>query len=162
MKKQITPPVAKALAKKYLSKVKSKEDSEFLLVHSEAVGEIAAILCEDPKIDKDLLRIAGWLHDIGYSVSDEGHALHSLELIEEDYEVSPELKDCILNHGSNGKPETKEGKIIHAADKASVLNPEMLSVFVKYSDNKLSKAWLDFAENKLAKNAFKFLRELEL
>ncbi len=162
MKKQLTVEIAKRIAQEHLSKIKNKEDSEFLIIHSEAVGNIAAILCKDPVIDKDFLRIAGWLHDIGYSISEEGHALHSLALIEKDYEVSPELRDCILNHGTSGNPSTKEGKLIQVADKASILNPEMVCLFVKYSDKKMREDWLDFAENKLAKNAFKSLRELEL
>lgn len=65
--------------------------------------------------------------------SREEHAQHSIEILEKEYEMSETLKDCILNHGTNEKPKTEEGKIMQVADKVCMLNPELVSLLLKYS-----------------------------
>ena len=158
--KKLTPEIAEKFAKEIFSKVDNSEDREFYLIHSKAVVNTAIILARNKTVNNDLLRIAGWLHDIGYVISEENHAEHSLEILEkEGFELNLILRDCILNHGSSGKPETEEGRIIKGADKVSILNPEVVDLFVKNS-RKLSKEELAFL-NKMTSKALDFLRDYE-
>lgn len=133
--KTLTPEIAERFAKNTLSRIKIKEDREFSLIHSKSVAEIVSILAEKKKVDKTVLKIAGWLHDIGYSIAKENHALHSISIIEKEYEISDKLRDCILNHGTSGQPKTEEGKIMKIADKASFLNPELVRLTVHDMEN---------------------------
>lgn len=133
MKKILTPEIAKKLAKETFEKIENEEDKDFLIIHSFSVVQCSLILAEDKNIDKNILEIAGWLHDLGYIINKEDHAKHSLEILEKEYEINEKLKDCILNHGSDGKPETSEGEIIKVADKLSCLNPDLVKILVKYS-----------------------------
>ena len=95
------------------------------------------MLAEDKKVDRELIIIAGWLHDMGKIMELENHAQHSLEVLEKNgFEVSKKLRDCIINHGSNGNPECEEAKLIQFADKISILHPELVKILVKYSFKK--------------------------
>jgi len=135
--KQLTPTLAEAFAKQKLQEIKDEEAREFQLSHTKAVVEAALILSGDKSIDKDALEAAAWLHDIGYTISRENHAEHSLKILEkEGFEINEKLKDCILNHGNSGNPISEEAKILKIADKASALNPEILKIFKKYSSSK--------------------------
>jgi HD superfamily phosphodiesterase len=149
MTKKLTVSEAEKFAKKMFNKCKDPLDKEFYVLHSRMVAETALVLI--PKnnkdtIDKNILQIAGWLHDIGSVIDREDHAIHSIELLEkEGFVVSEKLKDCILNHGRSKSPKTREGKIIQLADKASVLRPELLRLFVE-SNSKDRKEIIDFFE----------------
>jgi len=136
MKQKPTPEVAEEFARKAFLKDKTNEDREWHLFHSKSVGDAALILAESKKVDKELLKIAGWMHDIGQTVSMDDHASYSLKLAEKEFEISDKLKDCILNHGNSGKPVCEEAKLINIADKVSMLNPEFVKLFMKDSANK--------------------------
>jgi len=112
MKSKPTAKSAEEFARKMFQKDKSEEDREWHIFHSKSVGDAALILAGSRKVDKELLKIAGWLHDIGQTASMDDHALHSLKMAEKEFEISEKLKDCILNHGNSGKPVCEEAKSI--------------------------------------------------
>jgi len=132
MKERITLEKARELYNTYLNKVHDKKLREFLFVHSLKVSEMAVLLGKINRLDINILEIAGLLHDIGYSVDEKDHPKHSLNIIEEkNFEVNEKLKDCILNHGGEGNPQTEEGKVFEIADKLSILDKDTLYVFLK-------------------------------
>ncbi len=129
---KLTPFIAQKFAKEKILEIKKEEDREFVLIHTKTVVECAKLLGENRNIDLDLLEIAAWLHDIGYS--QEGHAQLALKILEKErFEISENLKDCIINHGTKGNPLCEEAKILKIADKLSMVNPEMLKIIIKYS-----------------------------
>ncbi len=125
------------------------------------VGDLALVLAKNKNIDKKALRIAGWVHDIGYVVNPKKHAEYSLKILERYFIIDHVLRYCILNHSTEAKPKTEEGKIFQLADKLYLLNPEIVSFLVKYK-KKLSREEIAFFENnfkkilKLLKN-YKFM-----
>jgi len=162
MKKQLTPKIAETLAIQKFQQIESEEDREFRIAHAKTVGETAIILAEGKNLDNNILLIAGWIHDIGSIISQDNHAVHSLDmLIKEDYEISAKLKDCILNHGTGKSPQTEEGKIIQLADKVSIFNPEIIKILKKYSlkkNKELKEKDLDFIR-KMVNQALNLLKE---
>lgn len=163
MKSSLTPETAKKIAEDAFNKMQNKEDAEFFIKHSEAVGRCALLIAKNRKVEKKILMIAGWVHDIGYLVSKENHAQHSLEMLEKEFEINNTLKDCILNHGSTGKPETEEGRIIQVADKACMINLDIVKMLVEYSlkKNEFDKD-KDFGFiKKMLKQGIDFLREFK-
>jgi len=147
MTKKLTVIGAEKFAKKVFSRCKNSEDTNFYITHSRAVSEAAVILASRKKVDKDVLKIAGWVHDVGSIVNRENHAIHSIELLEkEGYILSEKLTDCILNHGRSKNPRTAEGKIFQIADKASVFRPELLRLVIDSKGSVVVKKDLDFLE----------------
>jgi len=162
MSKRLTVAEAEKFAKKIFSRYKNKADKEFYISHSRAVAETASILASRKKVDKDVLIMAGWLHDIGSIVDRKNHAEHSIELLEkEGYIISRALRDCILNHGKSKNPTTAEGKIFRIADKASVFRPELLQSIVDAKGNVVKDEDLDFLE-KCASRATNLLKGYRL
>jgi len=159
--KKIAEEKGEEIARKNKEGIDPKEYKEFFLQHSKLVGDIALILAEKKNVDKELLRIVGWIHDIGKAIDDENHAEHSVELIKKEYEIDDKLRDCILNHGPSGKPKTEEGKVIKVADKAAFLNPEFISLLVKYSKKKIKKEDIKFIR-RIVNSAVDLLEEFEL
>jgi len=136
-KKKLTPKIAEEFAKQKLNEIKPKEDADFDLVHAEGVVRTALLLSEGKKVDKELIAIASWLHDIGKTIEEGSHAENSISILEkENFEISEKLRDCILNHGTNGKPNCEEARIINIADKASIIDRDMLKVIKNYTLNK--------------------------
>ena len=100
---------AEKICKENLSKIK---DGNLHVIHSKLVGDTALILSKGKQLNENLLKIAAWVHDIGYSIDSENHAEHSVEILEKrGYEVNKILRDCVLNHGASKNPKTNEGKI---------------------------------------------------
>lgn len=141
MENKLTLEKAKELAAIHLLGMKN---GDFIFLHSKNVSEIAIILSEGKKVDKDILRTAGWVHDIGKSVSEENHEIYSIEILEKDYILDDKLKDCILNHGTSGKPITEEGKIFRIADKASILDRDTIFLLIKENKGKIKKEDIEF------------------
>lgn len=133
-----TPESAEKFARKAFLNDKTPEDRDWHLFHSKAVGDCAIILAGKEKVDKKLIKIAGWLHDIGQIVSMEDHASRSLKMAEKEFEINDKLKDCIINHGNHGEPVCEEARLINISDKVSMLNPEFIKLFMKDSANKPS------------------------
>jgi HD superfamily phosphodiesterase len=116
------------LAISYFKKLKGFY-REWYYIHSKYVG--IAALDINPKLDKEIMQICGWLHDTGKVIKDEGHQKRSTAIAEkllkgkiakEKLEI---ILDCIKNHGSSGKPKTEEGKTFQKADKLAIFYPEM-------------------------------------
>lgn len=159
---RLTPQVAEKIAREKFANVKDDEDREWHVLHSKAVGETALILAGNKNVDRETLLVAGWLHDIGRIEQDEEHGKRSVDILErEGYELSEELKDCILEHGNKGNPGTEEGKIIKAADKISCLRPELVSLLVRYNKGKIKTDDVNFLR-KMAEGAIKNLEEFNL
>lgn len=156
---KLTVEKAKKIAKEHFSKIEDKEQAEMKLIHSKTVAEAALIIARDRKVDREILQIAGWLHDIGQAIEVDNHAEHSLKLLK-NYEVSEKLKDCILNHGNNGKPKTEEGKIIQIADKVSVLDKEMTKFMFRNNPGKIKEDYFSFFKM-LAEKAIEMLGKVE-
>jgi HD superfamily phosphodiesterase len=110
-------------------------EKQLKIKHSEYIIKAAEELVKEKGIENNIninrIEIAAWLHDIGYIVSEEGHAEYSLRISKEKFELDSIIEDCILNHDSKGKPVTKEGKIIQLADKLNLFYPEMKKIYVE-------------------------------
>jgi|TARA_B100001964_G_scaffold221346_1_gene265264 predicted hydrolase (HD superfamily) len=159
--KKLTIDAAKEIQKKYLEKIKDDKLKKFVKIHSKLVGEMAIILSNKNKLN-EFFRIAALVHDIGYSFDEAEHAKHSLRIIrEEDFQVSEELKDCILNHGNNDFPSTEEGKIFRLADKLSALDKDFVSFFLEHNKDKIEEEDLSFIKMFLDKS-FGYLKEFNI
>lgn len=131
--KKLTRKKAKKISKEILSDIKDDEEREFHKIHTEAVVKAALILSKGKRVNKKILETAAWIHDIGYSLSEENHAEKSIEILKKKgFEVNEKIEDCVLNHGGGGKPESKEAKLLQIADKASTLDSGILKILIKY------------------------------
>jgi HD superfamily phosphodiesterase len=131
MKKNLSLNDSKSLLKKYIIEPKVK-NYKFLYLHSKNVSRIAVILSKNKKANKQILNIAGLIHDIGYFISHDNHALHTIELLKkEGFVVNEKLYDCIMNHGNNGEPKTIEGKLLKIADKVSILDFNTIKIMLE-------------------------------
>lgn len=140
---KLTAKNAEKFAKSCFKHFKGNVERKFHSFHSEGVVKTALRLAEGKKADKNTIIIAGWLHDIGRRVSISGHAEISLKLAEEKFGKLPEkIKDCILNHGTSGKPKSKEAKIIQLADKLSIVEDYRIFKLL-FSKEKYKKKSLD-------------------
>lgn len=110
-------------------KPESKYGYEPFLFHFLPVVEYAQELAEELNADKEVVTLAGWLHDIGsvvYGRKDHhitgaeiaGKKLEELGYPEEKIEL---VKKCILNHrgSQRNNPGTIEEKIVSDADALS-------------------------------------------
>jgi putative nucleotidyltransferase with HDIG domain len=121
--KTLTPKTAEEFAKKIFNEKMYGLEKDFITRHSKGVLKTCVKLSKGKKVDVGKLKVASWLHDIGRAISIKNHAKISVEIAEKEFGGLDEIiKDCILNHGNSGNPETKEGKIIQFADKLSILN----------------------------------------
>jgi HD superfamily phosphodiesterase len=128
---------------KQTKKLKEPYRSWYVL-HAKFVG-IAAIDL-DKKLDPNLLKMIGWLHDIAKIKNDKHHqkegakiAIRLLngKIAQDKLEI---IIDAIANHGSKGKPKTHEGKIIQCADKLSTFYPGLQKFIIKsFSKEELKK-----------------------
>jgi HD superfamily phosphodiesterase len=112
MKQKLTENKAMELAQEFFKQIRNKEDREYHLLHSKLVSNLALVLAKDKKIDKRALKIASWVHDIGYVVDPKKHAEHSLKILERNFIIDPVLRDCILNHSAGAKPKNRRRKNI--------------------------------------------------
>lgn len=134
--KKLTKRIAKGMAKKYLAN-KNEDIDPFHFIHTLKVVQAVKIISKGKKLDKTLLEICAWVHDIGYSVNnspnnDPHHAENSINLlIKGGYEVTDKIKDCVLNHGSKGRPKTKEGKILQIAVKFNIIDKDFLKYLIE-------------------------------
>ena len=119
-----------------------------MLVHSEKVGQVAIIIAKKLKINNKVFKIAGWVHDIGYFKNSDSHANSAIPILKElGYEVEEILKDCILNHGNEGKPKTTEGKIFQLADKFSIFDLDVIKIMLKHGTFPLKDENIAFLKN---------------
>ena len=119
--------------------------------HSVNVGELAILLSKNHS-DDVFFRIAGLVHDIGICVDNENHAAHSLNLLrQEGFEISFELEDCILNHGSRSITKTSQGKLFQLADKLSIFDLGLVSRWLNGFEDPFSKEFLLLLHRKVSK-----------
>lgn len=139
---------------------------EFLLLHIEVVIE-EALLLSDGKYEKEI-RIASWLHDLGRTETEKGHAKKSLALSQQIVEQLPNkqreaVTDAILNHSTKKEPKTAVGRIIRLADKLAKFNERMIRYKVRTSSKAKTLAGLKRAYRKLErigdKRALKIAKE---
>jgi len=159
---ELTPENAESFARKIFVNDRVKKESEWHIFHSKAVEETALLLAEGSYVDRDILREAAWLIDIGQTIgNDVNHPLRSLEIAREEFELPGKLKDCIINHENLNEPLCDEARIIQIADKVSVLRPELINLFCKYSKvNPLEKEWNIKFVNRILKGIPDLLRKL--
>lgn len=130
---ELTLASAEKLSEELFRTIEDKKERDFFMLHSKQVADTACILAgDDLNLDINSLKIAGLLHDIGRTIQSDNHAEYSLKILEEKgYEVNDIIKDCILNHGRDKTPETKEGLLIQIADKASIFDKDTLKFIMK-------------------------------
>ena len=148
IKKRLSLKEAEKIFHKYFRRIKDAKSREYHTHHVISMSEMALLLAKGKRVDKTILRVAAFVHDIGYSIEKKDHAAHSLEILHrEGYAVSEKLKDCILNHGSSYYPKTEEGKIFQLADKMDIFNPYVVRVILKYSRSKVSAEDLTYLKS---------------
>jgi putative nucleotidyltransferase with HDIG domain len=156
--KKLTPRIAKSIAFKYSKREKNKMERDFALIHAEAVVKISKILAKRLGADASVTEACGWVHDIGKIVEMENHAEHSISLLEkEKIEVTQQIKDCILNHATSGKPLSPEAKIIQMADKMSILSIPVLKLILE--QKKITESDVEFV-NKMVTGSVNYLKNL--
>jgi metal-dependent HD superfamily phosphatase/phosphodiesterase len=106
---------------------KKNWDDKKIRIHSECVIETCINASYKTKLNENIFIIAGWIHDLGIKIDKENHHIISLnflkKFLEEHQEYKKfenEIKDCILNHRSEGKPETIYGLLFKCADKIAL------------------------------------------
>jgi len=97
------------------------------MLHSEEIIEVLTVLTRQNEINTDKLFALAWIHDIGKIKSDENHARLGIEILKEDFYLDKIDIDCILNHGSSGNPQTKEGRLFRYADGLSIFTNKSIN-----------------------------------
>jgi putative nucleotidyltransferase with HDIG domain len=156
--KKLTTKIAKSIALKYFRKDKNKIEKEFALIHAEAVAKISKLLAKRLNANISVVESCAWVHDIGKIIEIENHAKHSLILLEkEKIEITSLIKDCILNHGTSGKPLFLEAKILQMADKMSILSIPVLKLILE--QKKIPESDVEFV-NKMTTSSVNYLKNL--
>ena len=107
------------------------------LQHSIEVSHLAGVLAGELKLDPQLARRCGLLHDIGKAVSSEVEGTHALvgADIAKRYEETSEVVNAIASHHEEVPSETVYSVLINAADAISASRPgarrETLEKYVK-------------------------------
>jgi len=136
MKTKLTKDNAKQFALKQFEKL-SPIYKQWNIIHSECIIDSIHFLSDEIP-DKNKFVSLAWVHDIGKVISEKDHAKHSLQILRETFELDAVEIDCILNHGSSNKPETKEGNIFRYLDGLSLFHPRSVNFqfFVGSSEGK--------------------------
>jgi predicted metal-dependent HD superfamily phosphohydrolase len=116
--------------------------------------------------DLELLLLAAWFHDAGYTVAYKGHEEKSEKIAEEflqqrnfDQDKIPRIKECISSTNRNHHPQSLIAEILADADissigeksffvKADLLRREWEKFDIRYcSDSEWAKTQLDFLQS---------------
>lgn len=96
------------------------------ILHVKCMIKAIEELSKTEKIDVSKLKALAWVHDIGKIKSEDNHAEISIKILEKEFDLDDIDKDCILNHGSSGKPKSKEAKLFQKSDGISLFYPEII------------------------------------
>ncbi len=156
--KKLNPTNAKKIAFAISKKIQPPEQRDFFLIHSQKVVNISKLIAKKINFGRDIFEIAGWIHDIGYSKNIKTHSRHTIPILHDlGYEIDNILKDCILNHGSDKKPKTIEGKIFQLADKLSIFDYDLLKIILQQETFPPSKETIAFLKT-MSENSLKLLK----
>jgi len=96
-----------------------------ILLHSVEVAHLAAMLASELGADVNVVRTAGFLHDIGKAVDHEvegPHALIGADIVRR-FSKSPRVVHAIAAHHNDEEPQSIEPILISAADAISGARP---------------------------------------
>ncbi|MBW3017578.1 HD domain-containing protein [Candidatus Woesearchaeota archaeon] len=138
-------------AKKFAQeKFKQLSDLELQwnILHAEymikAIDELSGFF---KKTDIKRLKTLAWVHDIGKIKADiRNHAQASVDILEQEFKLEEKDKDCILNHGTGGKPETEDGRLFKYAEGLSLHYPETI-LFRYWAEGAEKKSFEETKEN---------------
>ena len=157
--KNLNPRNARQVALKYFGSFKDKEEGKFNVVHTKAVVEISRMLGKRLRASVDDLVASAWVHDIGKIVQLADHAKYSIEILDkEGLLINEIMKDCIANHGTGSVAVTREGKIIQAADKLSILSIPILELLLE--QKQILDSDIEFI-SKMTKSSIEHLRNID-
>lgn len=148
-KNKLNIETAKRLSKEYIERIKDKDQRKFIKFHTKAVVKTSKLLARKTEANLELLEIAGWLHDIGKASAEDNHAEEAIKILEKEYELNEILIDQILNHGFKKEPKTLEGNILRIADKVSLIDSNILPIFLKNINKKVDSQYIDMLKNML-------------
>lgn len=104
-----------------------KWNDEKIKIHAECVIDACINMSLNTDLNQDIFIIAGWIHDLGRKIDKGKHHIISLDFLKEFLEENKEfiqfkkeLEDCVINHRSDGNPETIYGLIFKCADKVAL------------------------------------------
>ena len=110
-----------------------KMGDEKHIIHCKAVINCCLRIIKNSDLNKEILIVAGWIHDLGKLIDKKNHHIESLKFLDEFLEshqeyknLKEEVKDYILNHRTNGEPKTIYGLIFKCADKVALYDNEWL------------------------------------
>ena len=138
--------------------------------HIEAVAKNAEILADRYNADKEVVIIAGWLHDIAsitdYSLYEEHH-IHGAKIAQEilekfDYDKIELVKKCIINHRGSviNDKLTIEEKIVADADAISHFDSVPSLLYLAYVNKNMNiEDGAKFVKNKLERSYNKLSEE---
>jgi len=154
MKQKLNLAKAKTFAKRTFSKNFKGNRLDWMIKHSKIMEKLTDIT-STTNINKEIVKQACWLHDIGRISNDKKHSEESIKILEKRFIVPEKLKDCIINHSPGKNPKTKEGKIIQILDKLSSFDPEST---LKWMENEMKTKkdfkWMENYFNNALKNLY--------
>jgi ribonuclease Y len=112
-----------------------------VLAHSIEVANLAGIIAGELKLDTDLAKRGGFLHDIGKGSTVEGEGAHAIVGAEmaKKFGESDKVINIIASHHNDKEPETFEAIVIQVADAISASRPgarrESLDNYLKRLEN---------------------------
>ncbi len=112
-----------------------------VLDHSKDVANLAGIMAGELKLDIQLAKRAGLLHDIGKGSVVEGEGAHSIVGAEmaKKYGENDLVINCIASHHNDREPESFEAVLVQVADAISASRPgarrESLDTYLKRLEN---------------------------
>ena len=115
------------------------------LTHTLEVSQIARTISKSLRLNEDLTEAVALGHDLGHTpfghagervlnrIRTEGfrHAEQSVRAVEflekngRGLNLTKEVRDGILNHGTSGHPSTMEGKVVRISDKIAYINHDI-------------------------------------
>ena len=115
-------------AKELISRI---NDSAHSFAHAESVVKFTLEIADGyPEVDRELIEVAAWWHDIGRLYAEEHEKLSaemaqkSLEKLGVEKEICRKVYDAIVFHKWSMHPKTLEGEIIRDADKLDFISIE--------------------------------------